>query len=1189
MKEVESFSRRIQPKRSLKGQYSKYSNDFVLGKIVKKVQNKKDLDAGADAVGDGNTKAMEVKKFENVGKQYGSPRKSVAAWAGIDSRSGSSKEMENGTDLHVKIPSRTYERKIVINEQSMSRSVGTSLTSNTNIIIEKTTSVDDNFPTVEVVIKDEPNKLVDSEADNSADKHDDDVSNEEIKPENDDVDEMRENADGEGQIIVVKADTSDVVEETGDGSTNSGDLIDKILHIDSVKTAVSDFSENNTEKRDVTDQEMTSEEETKKLADEILDESGEDALTAFEEMTEEKHTEERHEEKDVSTGNKACNTDVNAKTNTAKELTQNFISEQIIVVNDKEGKLYKCKICEKVFTKLNYLKLHIPKHTDKYKCEKCGKTFTRNDSLQRHNCGVVRMLLEQPLEEIVKVLEKEGKETYECVKCSKNFDSQVDAVAHYMIHSSEMLSCLKCNKVLEKGQTLADHECSEEESQYAFPCDICSQSFKSAKYLHRHLVIHTDMFKCKKCKYCFSRKDSLHKHVLKCCPELAESYKILYCSLCYRVFSTKSGKMNHASKCKWVKCENCARVFSSNNDMESHECYKDDTSAETPGVEFSCGKCGKTFLNNYYLSQHQVIHDETYQCNVCKKNLKTQDELTSHNSICKLVQKIRTTGEAMCDLCSEIFTKPKLLRLHYHIHTHPFECDKCHKRFMKASGLAGHSCKSVEGTFSCKECDKSFTSKRFLVRHTAYSHSKQIYHCNFCGKGFNRRLKFQNHVCKLEDGSYGNIVVKKGKRLVIEKLVCDTCGKTFSSRSNLNKHVISHGERQCCCKHCGKMFHYENYLRDHISSVHFNIHKYQCTDCGKLMKSKTGLIAHVKQFHRENADIFTCEVCGKCFKQKGNLQTHMYSHQTERNFVCEFCHKSFKYPDQLSRHRLIHTMQNKLQCSCCEKKFVKEYELKRHEMIFHSGLVYVCAVCFARCGHKHTLIRHYKRKHPGNVDELNVPGVLDGMLKRLEELPEQGTEEELEPQLIENIDLINGPIMPTQDAAEVLHSLSNVAAMIEPLSENRKPELEPSFLPSENTEGDQTIQIQLQPNTEIQQAEIIQQANIQLSQEQIITDAGQLQFEVRTASSDENTSSQEAVAEDTITMNNGVININGQYIPLTNLHTIPQENDVTDTGEGHIVILQIWDPQAEEHGTQEQLIQIQGDPLIAVQEETNLS
>ena len=1219
MRQVDVSKRRVQPRRSLKGQHSKYGDDFVVSKLGKRADIKQETDSELNEE-DRAGKESQDKTSQQIlsGRKRGRPRKVLLKPNEEESRNCSELGSDNDLTFTMKLPVKTYERKSIMIQST--QNTDEKLSDDEKLRTENSGGSKERLVSLVVKNENEVEMQLLVDKDTKVANSTDDVLTDVIDENHEGLINSTENENEEKQIIIISSENIDSLQKSGVKSDNPDDIMDELL-IDAtvIDNKCKDTSQailnkcnkedtvekeiihsNNITEDRVTDDTIVNDEVSALMKDKS--EIANDSINETQDLSESvegTNVEEMNKADDVG-GNHDADENFDGKNEKRKRLNYDIIANNIIFVEDKNGKLYKCGICEKVFVKLNYLKLHIPKHTEQHKCDLCGKKFTKLGSLQKHQCTVSKTLLEKPVEEIVTRVDVDGLEEYQCTICRENFSTQIDAIAHYMTHSDNNLSCLKCSKVLE---SLEDHKCDGElqkshrnssaNEALEFSCDLCSQSFRSAKYLHRHLVMHTDMFKCKKCNFCFSRKDSLQKHVLKCCPELASSYNIQYCSLCYRVFSTKSGKINHDATCKWVKCEKCSRVFSSSKDMESHECFTEETVAEGSGIEFSCGKCGKSFLSHYYLMQHQAIHEETFQCSICKKNLKSQEDLTNHITICQLVQKIRSSGAAACDLCAEVFTKSKTLRLHYHTHTHPYFCNNCGKRFMKESGLVGHNCTSVERTFNCKECNKFFTSQRFLARHNAVTHSNHTYKCGQCGKGFSRRLKYQNHVCKLEDGTYGNVIVKKGKRSVIEKLICDTCGKTFSSRSNLNKHVVSHGEKQCCCKHCGKLFHYETYLREHISSVHLKIFNYQCTECGKLMKSKTGLVSHVKQFHRENNEIFTCETCGKCFKQKGNLNTHMYSHQTQRNFICEFCHKSFKYPDQLSRHKLFHTMQNKLQCSYCDKYFVKEYELKRHEMVFHSGLVYVCTVCSARCGHKHTLIRHFKRKHPGNVENLIVPGYIDAMLKRIEELPNTGKEEtleceveeykqEIEPQIITEIDLINAPVMPPQDAAEVLHSLSNSAAITEPHSEKRKAKDEPE----ESNEGNHTtsIQIQLQPLNEIQQGEVIQQGSI--LPEQIVRIES---TEVKMAhdEQDESTLTQDSKpAEETVPLNANMISINGQLIPLSNLQTIPQATDSGEAAEGQILILQIWDPQGADLGPQEQLIQIQA-PAAVTEEQTD--
>jgi len=163
--------------------------------------------------------------------------------------------------------------------------------------------------------------------------------------------------------------------------------------------------------------------------------------------------------------------------------------------------------------------------------------------------------------------------------------------------------------------------------------------------------------------------------------------------------------------------------------------------------------------------------------------------------------------------------------------------------------------------------------------------------------------------------------------------------------------------------------------------VHYNIYKYQCTDCGRLMKSKSGYVEHVKNVHSKNPDLYKCTECDKAFKQRGNLKSHMLSHSLEKKYSCKICLQSFKYPDQLSKHKnQQHVHNHVFACLHCDKKFVRMYELKRHMQVYHSGLVYVCDICKSRCAHRHTLIRHFRRKHKEHIDLLRSKDYVDKML-----------------------------------------------------------------------------------------------------------------------------------------------------------------------------------------------------------------
>ena len=104
---------------------------------------------------------------------------------------------------------------------------------------------------------------------------------------------------------------------------------------------------------------------------------------------------------------------------------------------------------------------------------------------------------------------------------------------------------------------------------------------------------------------------------------------------------------------------------------------------------------------------------------------------------------------------------------------------------------------------------------------------------------------------------------------------CDQCGKIFSKKSNLNRHIQSvHENVQYKCKKCDKSYSDKSHLNAHIKSIHENI-RFPCNQCGKVLHSQGGLAAHKKSQHpNENAKFYYCDFCTYTTNIKGNFIAH---------------------------------------------------------------------------------------------------------------------------------------------------------------------------------------------------------------------------------------------------------------------------------------------------------------------------
>lgn len=670
----------------------------------------------------------------------------------------------------------------------------------------------------------------------------------------------------------------------------------------------------------------------------------------------------------------------NAKIKEEKQLTDEIDSEKVRKRKKKclplpmkirelpDGKKeFVCTVCNRKFFSERYLRLHFPMHTSEFKCETCDKTFTRKESMQKHQCRIMAKVIKLESSEI-----SENSFKYKCSNCDETYPTYEAAEKHLVVHRKG-LKCDNCGQTFVKILQFNQHECPNSEKS-KFSCDICFQTFGNEKNLFRHVAMHTDLYKCESCGKCFSRKDSLIRHVTKCCPEKAQSLGIHFCSKCQKTFGTKLGLENHEANCKMHKCVNCNQVFDLETSLTSHQCemVEDSKDSTLKRVKFSCSECNKTFRNLHYLLQHKQVHIQSHECQICGKKLKSLEEKEDHGRLCLAASKIKAEGKIKCDRCSEEFFMAKDYRDHYITHTHSFRCEKCDKRFVKIGTLHNHQCIGAEG-IACEFCARQFKNQRTYHMHML-THASFVTKCSKCEKYFSNEM-FDAHECT---------EVEPPLECSSANYVCHFCGKNFVSTSNLNKHIRVHGEKNIECPYCDKKFHYPEYLKTHIAGVHEKKTQYQCSDCGKILTSKPGLISHTKLYHSENKNIYPCPECGKCFSQKGNMKTHMFSHAKEKSFQCGYCSKSFKYPDQLNRHKLSHTIGMKFQCDICEKSFVKDYELKKHMQANHSSKMYVCEFCGSRCGHKHTLQRHYRRKHPASAHLVEDASYIDSLYQEVD-------------------------------------------------------------------------------------------------------------------------------------------------------------------------------------------------------------
>jgi len=228
------------------------------------------------------------------------------------------------------------------------------------------------------------------------------------------------------------------------------------------------------------------------------------------------------------------------------------------------------------------------------------------------------------------------------------------------------------------------------------------------------------------------------------------------------------------------------------------------------------------------------------------------------------------TSRIHCHVCHDVF--PNRDELIQHLKTDhqaaPFKCSRCRKSFADSRELeehqAIHDILTVNLSFTCDTCNKSYTTMNILNQHKKDKHSNLKFLCPVspCMAVFSAQRYLKEHMSKKHSDS--------------TKPVCPICQKTFSGKHELRVHTTIHtGERPFKCETCSKSFRTKSVLTLHLK-MHYNI-----------------------------KDV-VCDECGQGFVQKGDLTKHMRLHTGSKPFACEECDKVFSRKDYLAKHSRSH-------------------------------------------------------------------------------------------------------------------------------------------------------------------------------------------------------------------------------------------------------------------------------------------
>ncbi|CAH0731210.1 unnamed protein product, partial [Brenthis ino] len=371
-----------------------------------------------------------------------------------------------------------------------------------------------------------------------------------------------------------------------------------------------------------------------------------------------------------------------------------------------------------------------------------------------------------------------------------------------------------------------------------FKCTICKKTFSEKAGLTQHNLTHSSEkpFTCHLCPHTFKTKKYLGRHIKRVHNEATENE----CSFCGRKFHFKSLLRQHMythTDERPFKCKICGKGFNSSYTLNTHKYIHADAKP------FKCEFCDYACRDTSTLRKHHERHmgmKKRYQCRLCEKSYNTKSLLKMHVTEVHLDIHVKNTR---CEECGKMFKSNTALNVHIkivHKKIYACKCEVCGVTISNKYNLATHLTKHVDfKPFRCNfdGCTKRFKEKGTLKKHILVHYPEKQFECKICNKKFTRVTRLNLH--------------KKQHRLKTKCVTCDYCGTSFYNKNYLMSHIKKkHLLKQAyACDACGFCTYNKPSLVMHIKSGHDSELDRQCKICNKTYKKHIYLKLHYWKCH----------------------------------------------------------------------------------------------------------------------------------------------------------------------------------------------------------------------------------------------------------------------------------------------------------------------------------------------------
>ncbi|CAL9705974.1 unnamed protein product [Knipowitschia caucasica] len=426
------------------------------------------------------------------------------------------------------------------------------------------------------------------------------------------------------------------------------------------------------------------------------------------------------------------------------ELKENHLEN-----GDGDELKYKCKLCERSFAVIGALnfhkRIHIGSHkaltkakalvkkskvedSGKFSCTDCGRRFVSNSALGTHKRWHRDKPCSKPSqdsEEVSPELKKSDSDSFQCDRCHKTFFNLLVLQRHQALNNcqnyepeqaspvvvTETFPCTECTQRFETTSLLDDHiktvhchldssnnspeEQNSESETFKLStlprCYLCSMSFRNIRGLRAHKwQVHSGSRS--------SDNEMTNPTVLE--NQRLEERNLVATNTdnplpteSISIVNTGSSSSFYCKNVYIFKCDNCGKVFSSQQDLGNHR-------AKARIRPFRCALCCCSFWTERHLQQHFAWHDKIRGSVPNELRLKINKATTASNT--HSTDRAGPTG-------NNPVASDKARSLH--------ECSNCGKDFLTATAVEKHAEFCYANSYHCSSCPSSFDNVEALIEH----------------------------------------------------------------------------------------------------------------------------------------------------------------------------------------------------------------------------------------------------------------------------------------------------------------------------------------------------------------------------------------------------------------------------------------------------------------------------------------